>query len=58
MDSHLYVGRIFKEEGTQPRKAKDSMSVQTLSYPKEAIPNPVFLPVKFHKPIFQELKVP
>lgn len=44
MYSHLYVGRILREGGTQPRKVKDSMSVQTLSCPKEAIPNPVFLP--------------
>ena len=44
MYSHLYVGRILREGGTQPRKAKDSMSVQILSCPKEAIPNPVFLP--------------
>ena len=39
MDSYLYVERIL-----QLRKAKDSTSVQTLSCPKEAILNPVFLP--------------
>ena len=60
MYSHLYVGRILREGGTQPRKAKDSMVSSDPFQPKGSHTKPSVSPLtlKLHKPIFQELKVP